>query len=327
MTHPARSALRLVGDVGGTNVRLALAEASDGGVRLLTPWKRPRRAFQGVEAAVEAFLQEQGAQRPADAVIAIAGPVDQGAVVSTNSRWGISEAGLLAAGFARARLVNDFAALAVGVAALGPQDLAPLDKLEPGEGGSLAVVGAGTGFGVSALVRSFEGRSVVASEGGHASFAPADDTEVEIWRLLSKRYGHVSVERVLSGPGLANLHWALARIAGADIEPRSPAEIVAAARAGDDAHCEAAVARFCAIYGGVAGDAALMFGARGGVFIGGGIAPRLLDIMRAGAFRARFEGKGRFREYLSGIPVRVILHPYAALIGAARMALDRGEVR
>jgi len=326
MSLPTRSALRLVGDVGGTNVRLALAEAPDAGGRLLAPWKRPRREFDGVEAAVDAFLQEQGARRPADAVIAIAGPVDEGAVVSTNSRWGISEAGLVAAGFSRARLVNDFAALAMGAAALGPQDLAPLDKLEPGEEGTLAVVGAGTGFGVSALVRSFEGLSVIASEGGHASFAPADDTEVEIWRLLSERYGHVSVERVLSGPGLANLHWALARIAGADIEPRSPAEIVAAARAGD-AHCEAAVARFCAIYGGVAGDVALMFGARSGVFIGGGIAPRLLDIMRAGAFRARFEGKGRFRDYLSGIPVRVILHPYAALIGAARMALDQGEVR
>ncbi|MFI4973041.1 MAG: glucokinase, partial [Caulobacterales bacterium] len=164
------------------------------------------------------------------------------------------------------------------------------------------------------------GVAAIATEGGHAAFAPGDAVEIEVLRLLGRRFGRVSIERILAGSGMANLRWALGRAAGGEPPELAPEEIVRRAQAGGDALCSETLARFCGIYGSVAGDFALTYGARGGVFLGGGIAPGILEPLRASEFRKRFEAKGRFTGYMAAIPTRVITHPYATLLGAAMAA-------
>ncbi|MGQ3112294.1 MAG: glucokinase, partial [Brevundimonas sp.] len=165
------------------------------------------------------------------------------------------------------------------------------------------------------------------SEGGHACFPPGDEVEDEILRILRRRYDRVSIERLICGPGLLNMHRALAEIDGRETHIDDPAEITKTALEHPNSPCGATLARFCAILGAVAGDIALTTGARGGVYIAGGIAPRILPFLQASPFRRRFERKGRFQEYMQAIPTRVILHKHAALLGAARVAfadLEKG---
>jgi glucokinase len=181
----------------------------------------------------------------------------------------------------------------------------------------MVVLGAGTGFGVAGLARGDRGDLAVATEGGHAGFAPYDEVEVEVWRRLKARYGRVSIERLLSGPGLFDLYCALADIEGANAELADDKGVIEAANAGDRMAALAAD-RFCAILGSVAGDLALSFGARGGVFVSGGLAPRLAERLAGGAFRARFEDKGRLSPFVRQIPTSLVLHPYPAIVGAAR---------
>jgi glucokinase len=166
------------------------------------------------------------------------------------------------------------------------------------------------------LARDVGGHVIVSTEGGHIAFAPSDDIELQVWRILAKAFGRVSIERILSGPGLLNLHRALTEISGRETSCATPADISASAMAGDKIAIET-LERFCAIFGAVAGDFALSYGAQGGVYIAGGIAPRLLDVLQQSAFRSRFEDKGRFRPYVAAIPTRVVTHPYLALMGAA----------
>ena len=186
---------------------------------------------------------------------------------------------------------------------------------------AIALVGPGTGFGVSALARDAHGREMaLPSEGGHACFAPGDEIEDEILRILRRRYDRVSIERLICGPGLLNLHRALAEIDGRETHIDDPAQITAQALNDPNSPCGATLARFCAMLGAVAGDIALTTGARGGVYIAGGIAPRILPFIQASPFRRRFERKGRFQDYMAAIPTKVILHRHAALLGAARVA-------
>jgi glucokinase len=182
-------------------------------------------------------------------------------------------------------------------------------------------MGAGTGFGVAGLARSDRGDVEVAGEGGHGAFAPSDDIEMEILQILNRRFGRTSIERILSGPGLHNLYSALAEIHGAAPVLADEAAVTAAAETGD-ALANETLDRFCAILGSVAGDLALTFGARGGVYISGGLAPRMADRLAGGGFRSRFEAKGRMSTFMAEIPTTLIQHPYAALVGAAR-ALKR----
>ena len=158
------------------------------------------------------------------------------------------------------------------------------------------------------------------TEGGHACFAPGDPIEDEILRILRRRYERVSIERLICGPGLLNMHRALAEIDGRETHVDDPAQITTEALENPNSHCGATLARFCAILGAVAGDIALTTGARGGVYIAGGIAPRILPFLKASPFRERFERKGRFQDYMAAIPTHVILHKHAALLGAARVA-------
>ncbi|MDB5430043.1 MAG: glucokinase [Caulobacter sp.] len=323
MTLILRPNLRLVGDVGGTNVRFALVDLASAEPRLVDPRGFLCADFPTLEAAIERYLAERPqATRPDSAVIAVAGPVTDGAANLTNGRWEMSEAALLKRGFASARLINDYCALALAVRRLSPADLGVIGPDHPADAGSVAIVGAGTGLGVGALIRDGDSEAVAVTEGGHIAFAPGDDTEAEILHHLAGRYGRVSLERILSGPGLVNLRWALGRIRGVETPPLEPPQIVERAGAGGDPLCAETLARFCEIYGAACGDFALSFGATGGVYLGGGIPPRILDALRAGGFRARFEAKGRFKPYTARINTQVILYPYAALLGASAARMD-----
>lgn len=326
MSLASRSGLRLVGDVGGTNVRFALADITGPTPRLFASESFLCADYPGIEAAIEHYLRSAPVQnaRPGAAAIAVAGPVTGGAAELTNGRWRVSEAALIEAGFPSARVINDYTALALSVRHLEPRDLGAIGEATAvAANQTLAVLGAGTGLGVSAAVRDGWSETIATTEGGHMAFAPGDEVEIEILRQLATQFGRVSLERLLSGPGLVSLRWALGRIAGHDAEPLTPEQIVTRATAGEDDLCVESLNRFCAIYGAAAGEIALVYGARGGVYIGGGIAANILGWLRQSAFRSRFEAKGRFVGYLKAIPTQVILHPYAALLGAAQSLQSR----
>jgi len=312
----------LVGDIGGTNARFALAHVGAGGIRVHSVRVLQAAEYPTGVEALAAYLADLPAKdRPDLAVIAAAGPIERGAVEFTNnSKWRFSEAGLVkTAGFKRARLINDFTAQALalehlnrkGVHRIGPKGRAASD-------GAMVVMGPGTGFGAGALIIDGEHRSTVTGEGGHTTFAPGEVVELEIVRRLAQRFDPVSIEHVLSGPGLRNLYQTLGEIGGEPAPLTDPAAITKSALAGDPL-CRLALDRFCAILGSVAGDFALAFGARRGVYISGGIAPGILDVLEASDFRRRFEHKDRMSDYLKPIPTRVVIEPHAALIGAASL--------
>lgn len=317
------SGLRLVGDVGGTNVRFAVAEVADGRPCIHDARGFEREGLPSLEAAIDRYLEDWSGERPTEAVIAVAGPVTDGASDLTNGEWDMSERALMARGFARARLINDYTALALSLRWLEDSDLGLIGEARPDPGKTAAIVGAGTGLGVGGIARDGAGEAVIASEGGHIAFAPTDEVEIGVLRALTGRFGRVSLERILSGPGLVNLRWALAASRGETVGDLEPEDIVAAATDHSDPLCVETLDRFCAIYGSACGDVAMAYGALGGVYLGGGIPPRILDRLRASDFRARFEAKGRFEGYVKPIATAVILHQHAALLGAAGADLER----
>ena len=308
----------LVGDVGGTNVRFALLDA-EGRVRNLHVY--PAANFASLGDVVADYLERTMGRnrRPPRAVIAVAGPVLDGEIEFTNLDWQVSEGELLAQfEFEAVKLINDFAAQALACPLLTAESLKVLGpRLRGGADCPMVVLGAGTGFGVAGLARSERGDIAVATEGGHAAFAPVDEVEVEVWQQFGTRHGRVSIERLLSGRGLFELYGVLAGMRQAEATLEDEKAVFDAAGKGDALAGET-LDRFCGILGSVAGDLALSFGARGGVFVSGGIAPRMADRLAAGGFRARFEDKGRLRTYVEQIPTSLVIHPYPAIIGAAR---------
>ncbi len=313
--------LRLVGDVGGTNCRFAVFDTRDPAVAVVAPQASKVAHHATLEDAIDRYLQGTD-QKPTQAVIAVAGTVKEGKAELTNAPWDMSEAGLRRHGFASSRLLNDYEALALSVDLLTDEDLGDIGGVTGVPANStIAIVGAGTGLGVGALVRDAQGDAVAVTEGGHIAFAPTDETEIEVLRILTARFGRASLERILSGPGLVNLYGALAQIGGHPAQELKPEEIEALADQGDPLAAQT-LGRFCRIYGAAAGDFALAFGAFGGVYLGGGIAGKIIDRLRAGEFREGFEDKGRFRDYCAAIPTKAILHPYAALLGAAAARID-----
>ena len=313
----------LVGDVGGTNARFAIAHMIGGKPVLEHHESFPASEHPTFLGGVKAFID--GCEvKPTGGVIAVAGPVTDGAIDLTNSPWQVSETELATLGLNPVRLINDFEALAWGAPVVPEDQLASLGGPDEGEEHSaIAVLGPGTGFGVSALARDIHGNEIaMPSEGGHACFAPGDAVEDEILRILRRRYDRVSIERLICGPGLLNMHRALAEIDGRETHIDDPAQITTEAMEDPNSACGATLARFCAILGAVAGDIALTTGARGGIYIAGGIAPRILPFLQASPFRERFERKGRFADYMAAIPTKVILHKHAALLGAARVAFS-----
>jgi glucokinase len=319
--------LGLVGDIGGTNARFALVEFDGADPRLIEPAAFKGEDYGTAEDAIEAYMHKVGVKHADQAVVAVAGPIDHGQVHMTNLDWTISEDGLRrAGGFRTAKLINDFTAQALAAPRLAPKDLRQIGPLPTSGEGDLAILGPGTGFGVAGLVRRHGHELPLATEGGHVAFAPVDAVEIEVLRLLTKQLdgGRVSVERILSGPGMEDLHVALGEAEGRKVDSLTAKQITE--RATEDCpDCLATVNRFCAVLGSTAGDIALTLGARGGVFIAGGIAPRIIDILEKSPFRARFEAKGRLSSFTHAIPTHVILHPHTALIGAAVALTPEGR--
>ena len=312
------SHLGLVADIGGTNCRLCLVDLDTSPPKLGQPRQYRCADYPSAEACIREFLAATNvSDQPRHAVLAVAGPVVDGVVHMTNHNWQLEERALAnALNLARVRLINDFAAQALAAPLLGPEDTALIGTVEAGlANATIAVMGPGTGFGLSALAGGTY-RGLLVTEGGHIAFAPSDEVERQILHILAQRHGRVSIERILAGPGLERLHAALEQIAGHKPSGLDAAGITLAAAAGEKSASET-VNRFCAILGAVAGDLALALGAQGGVFLAGGIAPRLLKELTTGPFRERFEAKGRFRAYMQAIPTRVITVNNAALRGDA----------
>ena len=267
--------------------------------------------------AVNGYLgSREDRSRIGAAVLGIAAPVEGGRSVLVNSQWVVDAAELRPAfGFKSVHLINDFEALAYALPHLSGPDVTPLPGGKPQPGESMAVIGPGTGLGMAGVVRRGNAMTIVPTEGGHATLPGTTPREDAVIEHLRHKFDHVSAERAVSGPGLENLHSAIAAIDGIDVSSKTAAEIV---REALDRSCSvsvAAVNMFCAMLGTVAGDLALMFRARSGVYIGGGIAPRIVDLLAQSEFRDRFEAKGRLRPYLEAVPTYVIVHPAAAFLG------------
>ena len=309
---PMPSGCILVGDIGGTNARFALI---DDGMCGPISWIRGADHSEFPDA-VRAFLEQRGNPSLYAALLAVAGPVENNRSRLTNRTWLIDGAELCDAfGLAWARLINDFEATAWSLPHLGEKHVHAIGGRKEIETAPRAALGPGTGFGMSCYAPGPSGGIVIASEGGHATLAAASRAEDRVIEVLRERFGHVSVEHALSGSGLENLFWALARIEQVEVPEPTAADITKAALEGSCAISRAALDLFCALLGGVAGDVALTFGARGGIFLAGGIAPRILPVLEQSEFRARFEAKGPTRGYVERIPTSVILSEDATFIG------------
>jgi glucokinase len=315
---------RLLGDVGGTNARWAWqAQPGDAPSHVRT---LAARDHASIGDSIAAYLREQALPQPCEVAFGIATPVTGDAVRMTNHAWDFSTGALQRElGVQRLLVLNDFEALAHALPALGTNDLWRVGAASDGAPATaLAVIGPGTGLGVSGLVPDGRGGwRVVVGEGGHVTLAPSTAREAALLARLRERFGHVSAERACSGPGLVNLYEAACALDGVAARELKPAQVLTRAFDADtaDAQCSDAVTAFASLLGNVAGNLALTLGARGGVFIGGGIVPRLGERFAQLPFRERFENKGRFRAYLKPIPTWVITAEAPALLGAAR-ALD-----
>jgi glucokinase len=308
----------LLGDIGATNARLALLSKE-----LLGPieWFTVAE-FARFADAVDAFLKRHCRHVSVpEALLAVAGPVAEDRCVLTNCPWTIDATELRGGfSFSNVHIFNDFEAIALSLPHLTSADLYPLGGGAALSGEPMLVLGPGTGLGVACFAPASPNPIVIASEGGHATMAATSAREDAIIDRLRGEFGHVSAERVLSGPGLENLYRAVVVLDGIDAAPRDAAQITKAALDGDCAASRTALELFCAMLGTIAGNAALTFGARGGVYIAGGIAPRLTDFMARSDFRSRFERKGRLRTYLASVPTSVIVHPAATFLGLMSIA-------
>jgi len=320
-------ALELIADIGGTNARFALTDPASATPAILSPRALDTAGFASLQHAAEHYLADVGA-RPRRAAIAVASPVGSDAIRLTNRAWSFSQRELRASlALQDLRVLNDFGAVAWAVPALGEADCVPLyGPVDAPLRGPVTILGPGTGFGVAMLVGdAARGWNIVETEGGHVTFAPIGEEEQTLSRWLGAQFGRSSNERVLCGDGLSHIDAVLRATGGkrggkplllGSLPLRHPADIVTAALDGHDVTARQALARFCAVLGSVAGDAALIHGART-LLIAGGIVPRFVPFLRSSAFRERFLAKGRFAAYLESVAIRVITHPNPGLLGAA----------
>jgi len=322
----------LAGDIGGTKTNLALFVKGEGRPSFSDFESYPSRDAPNLESIVKDYLSNRSAVVVSSACFGIAGPVVNGRCKTTNLPWEVSETRLKRVfGWKRVRLVNDLTATAMSISVLTRRERAVLNKGRPQRGGNLALVAPGTGLG-QGLIVFHQGRAhPVASEGGHVDFAPTNEEEVELWRYLRRNLGHVSVERIVSGPGLGSI-YAWLRESGRYGEPEwlkarlrveDPAKVIAeTGLTGKHPLCVESLRIFVSILGAAAGNLALTGLATGGVYLGGGIPPKILPALGTGSFMRAFTDKGRFRGLLENIPVHVILNEGAALIGAAECAFQ-----
>lgn len=312
----ALSGYALVGDIGGTNARLAICNLADGS--LSDPIIYSALEHDSLEEVIQKFRQDTKTDF-STACIAIACPVDQDYIKMTNNPWAFSKSQLQSnLGLERLIVVNDFTAMCMSVTCLAKDQLVKIGGGEPVANAPIAVYGAGTGLGVAHLIKHGDLWVPLSGEGGHVDLAPANMSEDMILIALRARIGHVSAERVLSGSGLLNLYEAIAMRNERLRTGLTPADITASAlSANPDPDCLEALNTFCRLMGRFGGNLALTLGTFGGVYVAGGVVPRFIDFFKNSKFREAFEDKGRFKEYLSRIPTYVITEPKAGLLGAA----------
>ncbi len=308
----------LVGDIGATNARFALMSPQR---ELLHTRIFACRDHPTIEDALALYLGERGdLPRPHMGALAVAAAVAGDRIAMTNHPWSFSVSALRARfGFERLEVINDFTAVALALPYLGEKDRLAVGGGSPAAGAPLAVLGAGSGLGVSGLIPSGGRWIPLTGEGGHATMAPADQRESALIDHLRRHFDHVSAERLLSGPGIVNIYQGLAALSGVPARAYTAAEITDPATGAADPLCREATTLFCAMLGTMAGNLALTLGARGGVYIAGGIAPKLGPVFLASPFRERFEAKGRMRRYLAAIPTYLIVHPFPAFLGCAAL--------
>ncbi len=316
-------------DIGGTHARFAIASIADGAITLGEPATLKTADHASFQTAWETFAAQQGGSLPPAAAIAIAGPVEGDLIKFTNNPWIIRPALIPERlGVERYTLVNDFGAVGHAVARADAEHFLHLTgpdvPLPPA--GTLSIVGPGTGLGVAHVWRDgARGYRVQATEGGHIDFAPLDGIEDAILARLRRRYRRVSVERVVSGPGIVDIYEALAALEGRAITPADDKTLWQRGTSGEDSLAAAAVDRFCLSLGAVAGDIALAQGAKG-VVIAGGLGLRIRDTLLRSGFAERFRAKGRFEALMAALPVKLITHPQPGLFGAAAaFAMEHGE--
>lgn len=319
----------LVGDIGGTNARFALVPGAGAEPELLA--HVPTNAYPDPSSAIREALAGHEGPAPRSSILAVAARVDGPAVQLTNAHWVIEGERIgRDFGFSRSTVVNDYVPVAAGAANIAPTDLTPVgphrDGGLKGDQGTRLVLGPGTGFGAAALVPYADRLAIVSTEAGHVDFGPADAEDEAIWSHVERIEGRVTVEALLSGPGLVRLYRAvhLART-GREAEGAEPAAITETGVEGSDPHAAEAVALFAKLLGRVCGDLALTFLATGGVYIGGGIAPRILSALKQGGFRRAFEHKPPFVTQMEAIPTSVISVQDPAFAGLAALA-NRPEV-
>lgn len=333
----------LAGDIGGTKTVLTLYEDRDRTPRQIYEATFISCQYAALETILVDFLAEQEPPLLQAACFGVAGPVSDGRCITTNLPW-VIEASTLADTLhlpvESVKLINDLEAAALGMLHLEPDEFTILNPIsQPARSGNVAVLAAGTGLGEAVLIWDGSHYRAMATEGGHASFAPVDDLQIALLMALRGQFrGHVSFERVLSGPGLFNIYTFLRRYRDtpepawltAALQQREPAPIISRyGMAGADSVCREAIELFVSIYGAEAGNLALKCMSTGGVIIGGGIAPQILPVLENGSFMRQFTDKGRFSDLLRGIEVKVALNPRAPLLGAVHTAVElaRDQIR
>ncbi len=315
----------LIGDIGGTNARFAMADKNAPG--FADELTLQCADFDSAEAAIRHYLESAGAASPDVICLAAAGPIVDERVRFTNNPWSIA-ADELAVDFSSSavRLLNDFEAIAYSIPFLSKEDCLPIDlpdpKPLPEQDYMVGILGPGTGLGAVGLRKHGEHLLPIPSEASHAGFSPESQVQLDILSMLRERFDRVSAERLVSGPGLENIYWALTRIHGDKRPQLSAAEIFVRAKANSESRSSEAVHLFFEVLGQVAGDLALTLGAENGIYVAGGIAKRYPELLANSGFRTGFESKGRHRFIMERIPTQLIMHPQPGLLGASYVALE-----
>ena len=318
----------LIGDIGGTNARFALADPVKPAFMDVRTLKCDD--YESADVAIRHYLESVSARNPEAICLAAAGPIIDRRVRFTNNHWEIA-ADELAADFSidAVRLLNDFEAIAYSVPFLTEDDCMPVGLPEPqpldADDYMVGIIGPGTGLGAVGLRKHGDLLLPIAGEASHGGFAPETQVQIDILNALRERFDRVSSERLVSGPGLENIYWAMMRIHGEKRAHLTPAEIFKAAIDNTDPLAAEAVQMFFEVFGQVAGDLALALGAEDGIFIAGGISKRYPDILKNSRFRSGFENKGRHRSLMERLPTQLILHEQPGLLGAAYCAMKLHE--
>ncbi|WP_075186137.1 glucokinase [Teredinibacter haidensis] len=309
----------IVADIGGTNARFALVTGEENGQFVLDHIQILNGSeYASFSDAMRAYIAMLDGVTPHSACAAIAGPIEGDSVRMTNLNWSFAPSAIREEfGFEKFSAINDFASLAVATSALLPTDLISIREGEREATSNKAILGPGTGLGVAGLAYSNGSWLPIPSEGGHVNIAPATPLECDVVKAAMAQHGYVSAEVFISGPGLVNLYNALCAVKGEQPRSLQPKDVTSEAMAGANATCKETLELFCSFIGTLSGNLALTYGAKGGVYLGGGVLPRIVDFLKSSDFNTRFAEKGVMSPYVKDIPVDIIGHPQTAFLGAA----------